>query len=244
MHCGPTMVPEIISQAAEVMPVPPVAEPAPAEGQAPNPFRDETGPPTPPTEMQSPNTTDSGVLEPNSFPAAREAGGADVTVVPPRDRAAEQPMPQGPISGDGFEPMSSANGEPKLEYQSWSASTERDQSPAQLPRFAAENAMPPIVAPERVLVGENASPRNAAAPPIRIAETGSRWRLVIHDDPDGIAADNGDNAPLFRPPGLGSNQPPAPQPQKPAPPKRTLEEQTGDALQRFMSFETTPGANR
>jgi hypothetical protein len=140
--------------------------------------------------------------------------------------------------------MSSANGEPQLEYQSWSAIAEHEQAPAQRPSSAIEVRTPPIVAPELARVVEDVPSRGANALSTPITETGSRWRLVIHDNPNGIAADSRDNPPLFRPPSFSGSQTRMMRAQHPAAPKRSLEEETGHALRRLISLEIPTGANR
>jgi hypothetical protein len=203
MHCPPPVVPGMMPHGAEVVPEMPMTAPAPAEGEIPDPYRDEAGQGTPAGQMEAPNALEPGAAEPNALPAVPENSGRDVPAIPPQDGAPEQQMPQEPMSSDGFEPMASASGESR-------------------PMGTAH-------------VAGDASPPFAPVRSTARIETGSRWRLVVHDNPDGIAADGSDNAPLFRPPGLGGNQAPAPQAQKPAPRKRSLEEQTGDALKQFMS---------
>jgi hypothetical protein len=242
MHCGPPIAPAIMPHEAQEMPAPPIAAPAPTEGQSPNPFREEAGQASPAAEMQAPNSTGSDAAEPNTLPAEPENGAMVESVVPPQEVPPEQPMPPAPMSDDGFQPMSMDSGESQLEFQSWPVGTVRDQAPAQ-PQTStvAIRAVPPV-APAYVV--EDSAPPFAATPSRPITESGSQWRLVIHDNPDGIAADSRDNASLFRPPSLGGAQTPAPQAQKPAPPKRSLEEQTGDALERFMSFDGPPSEKR
>jgi hypothetical protein len=244
VHCGPPIVPAHMPQEAEMMPGPPVAEPMPAQGQSRNPFRDEASQASPSAETQAPNSNASGAMEPNTLPAAPGNGPVGEPVVPPQDVAPEQPMPHTPMPGDGFEPMSSDSGGSQLEYQSWSATTEDDQAPAQLQMNTIESSMPRIVAPEPARVVGNLPPRPADAGSIPITETGSGWRLVIQDNPDGISADGQVNAPLFKPPSFRGAHVPTAQAQRTAPPMRSLEEQTGDALERFMSFDTSPGRTR
>jgi hypothetical protein len=231
-HCGPPIVPALMPHEAEVMPVPPMTAPAPADGETPNPFRDEPGQGSPAADMQAPSSIGSGAAEPNPLRAVPESDGTDVPVVPPQELPPEQLMPQAPMSGDGFQPM---YGETQPRFQSWPAHADGDRAPVQSQSPAAEYKTVPVAAVGPARVVEDLPPRRAAALSTPISETESRWRLVIHDDPDGIPASSSDHAPLFRPPSLDGNQTPRPQAQRPAPRRRSLEEQTGDALQRFMS---------
>jgi hypothetical protein len=197
MHCGPQVLPATLPTEAEVMPVPPVAGPAPAEGQTPNPFRDEAAP-APPAEMQAPTSTDSGAAEPNMLPADPQNGGADVPLVPPQEAPPEQLIPQAPLSDDGFQPMASASGETPPEFTSWPAFAQGDRAPVQSQSPTAENKTVPVVAVRPARVIEDLPPRPASALSTPITETQSRWRLVIHDNPDGIAAEGSADAPFRR----------------------------------------------
>ncbi len=224
-HCGPPLAPAMMPHEAEMMPVPPMTEPAPAE-----------------IRKSRPSSIESDALEPNTLPAVPQDGGIGEGVVPPQEVLPDQPMPQAPIPGDLFQPMSGANGEPAPRFESSPGFTDRGRTSTDAPKATARNVVLPAVAAAPARIVENTLPRSTGASSTPIIQ--SRWRLVVHDNPEGIAAGSRDNAPLFRPPSFGDNQTPAPQAEKPAPRRRSLEEQTGDALQRFMSFESRPGANR
>jgi hypothetical protein len=222
-HCEPPIAPAMMPHEAEMMPGMPMTEPAPAE-------------------MQAPSSIESDAVEPNTLPAVPENEATDEPAVPPQEVPPDQPMPQAPMSGDGFQPMSGASGERAPGFESPPGFTDRGRTSTAARKATASNVVLPAVAAAPAQNVENTLPRSTGVPSTPIAQ--SRWRLVLHDNPEGIAAGSRDNARLFRPPSFGGNQASAPQVQKPAPRSRSLEEQTGDALQRFMSFERRQGANR
>ncbi|HEY3395252.1 MAG TPA: hypothetical protein VGK58_21300 [Lacipirellulaceae bacterium] len=238
VHCGPPMSPEVMPHEAELFGVP-GAGPVPAEGDETNPFRGEAGEAPPLPEMQSPSFTEPGAQEPNSLPPAPEnAGGAQPEIPQGQDAAPDQPMPDAPMSGDESQPMANLD-------QPEAAFTKLDRAPAQPQNSTVDEnrALPAIVAAPRYVV-EDALPPGAATSSAPMTESGSRWRLVVHDNPDGVATDNRVNASLFRPPSFSGTLTETAPAQKSAPQKRSLEEETGHALQRFISFETPPSANR
>jgi hypothetical protein len=241
MHCGPPMQ-ALAAQEGQVVPSPHIAEPSPAGSELPNPFGDETPQSDHPPQAETPIISDHTSQEPNALPATPEIDGQVQPATPEVPQAAPaQPMPDGPSNSDA-QPMANLEGGPQLEFQPWPAFTALDETPSQrhespppqvktLPAIA-EKPVPVVAVKSQPAVGDPLEP---------VVETRSRWRLVVHDNPDVLPTSSQAETSRFRPPNhVGS--PPAAGPRRDPPAaKPTLEEQTGNALRLFISDETQPG---
>jgi hypothetical protein len=149
-------------------------------------------------------------------------------------------MPAVPMSGNYFPPMADAGADTRRQSpgQAWVAQgalTAQSQNAG-----GGENAQPhvggvsPAVQASLAVAAEEATPVSRNEP---------QWRVVIHDQA-GAATNNRPDAPLFRPPSLDETQLPAPPMRTQRPAKPTLEEETGNALRRFMSWEMPPATTR
>jgi hypothetical protein len=236
MHCGPP-VSEVMPQDGQVLPLP-GAELGPPGNEPPNPFRDEAQQASPPAAVQIPTPSERSAPESNEFPATpnRDSGiQPDGGAVP--EAAPAQPMPELPMSDIDLQPMANRDSGPQLEFQSWPTFVEAGKAPAQRNQLTPEmNSLPAAVEKPMPTVIVDSSPTRAAAS-LPVAEIGSRWRLVVHDDPNVLPVNGHDVASRFRPPFSAVSQTPAASPQDTAPLKQSIEEATQNALKRFMSSD-------
>jgi hypothetical protein len=206
--------------------------PNPFRGDAPQaPLPPKTQAPLPP-QSEAPNVIDSGAAEPSELspmPARDEVQPADA----PFEAEPDQPVP---MSSNYFPPMADAgaNTQRQLPGPAWVA---QGAMAAQSQNVGGdENTQPliggvsPSVQASLALAAEDATP---------VSEREPQWRVVIHDQA-GAPTSNRPDSPLFRPPSLDEAQLPAPPMRTQRPEKPTLEEETGDALRRFMSVEAQP----
>jgi hypothetical protein len=241
-HCGPPMMHEQVPYDPQVMPPLETTAPAPgpAAGEIPNPFRGDEGQAPLPPQTQLPAYINPGDAEPSAVPPTY----ADYqpAVPPVADAAPQQPIRQVPISSNSFPPMAEAESA-QSEFQTWPVSAEADATRVESREVAAQDS---VIATVGVTHGPAAELASApmTGQTATVSDVESQWRLVIHDQVEDPTPSNPD-APLFRPPRLDRPQSPATPPMRhPAARKPSLEERTGAALRRFMSWEMPPGATR
>jgi hypothetical protein len=240
---------------AAVAPTPQSIEPppAPSSGEIPNPFRGDEGqaplPPQAQTQLQQPDAQSPGFVEPsaaepNALRLQPASEGFPPAVPPGPDGAPARPMRPMPMSNNHFPPMANAGSYP--EFRAWLSSAEPVATAGQSHEAAARQYVVPTVDVTSSPAFEvSPAPMADEAAPVAetVTESESQWRLVIHDQAEGGAASNRE-APLFRPPQLDDAQAPAMATRHPRASKPSLEERTGAALKRFMSWEMPPGATR
>jgi hypothetical protein len=252
-HCGPPMVHGHVpyeqydahgAPPLETTAPLPAPEPAPATGETPNPFRGDAGQAPLAPQTQLPMYMNPGASEANAIPPTHVDGGGIQAAVPlAAETAPEQPMRQAPIASNPFPPMADAENGLPPGYQAWPTSAEADATSVESQEVIARDGVVPTVGvtpgPEVELASAPSAGQTAT-----VSDVESQWRLVIHDQAEDATASNRD-ARLFRPPQLEGSPSSAPtsmrhsRAQKPS-----LEERTGAALRRFMSWEMPPGTTR